>query len=326
MSVFSVKKDGSWVESSQIYKKVNGAWVEKTPDGAIPTLRFLPDGYNQVEYCQSSGEQYIDTGFVPTKNTKVVMQFQLTEPGTSNECIFGVAGQFSFRWYGSGSRFRSNGSNNSNFSTDISATDRHTVEKTATVCTIDDTYSVTNTAGTVSRSFYLCAQNNTNGPSNYAKVNIYSCQIYENDTLVRDFVPCISGNDEVGMYDILNNQFYGNAGSGAFTGGDTVSNVRYQNGGEYVLPTRTVTVTGTGASSYCYLTINGNKVYSARVYHITSGDEIECSINAMSCSVTLNGETVMSKSGTYTYTVASDCSIALSCVGSIVAKIEITTT
>ena len=101
--------------------------------------------------------------------------------------------------------------------------------------------------------------------------------------------------------------------------------VRYQNGGEYVSQTRTVTVTGTGNSNYCYLTINGNKVYSARVYHVTSGDEIECFLDAARSSVILNGETVMSKPGTYTYTVTSDCSIDLNCYGNFIAKIEITT-
>lgn len=324
---FMLKQSGSLVNVSTAYKKVKGAWIKKNaPESAIPTLRGLPDGYTQVEYARSGGTQYIDTGFVPTKNTKVVMQFQLTEPGSSNECIFGVAGQFSFRWYGSGSRFRSNGSDNKDFSTGISAADSHTVEKTATVCTIDSGHSVTNTAGTVSMSLYLCAQDTANGATNYAKVNIYSCQIYENDTLVRGFVPCISGNDDVGLYDLVNNRFYGNAGNGAFTAGDTVSNVRYQNGGEFVQQTRTVTVTGTGNSNSCYITINGNKVYSERVYHITSGDEIECCVNALSCSVKLNGETVMSKSGTYTYTVTSDCSIALSCSSNFIAKIEITTT
>ena len=101
--------------------------------------------------------------------------------------------------------------------------------------------------------------------------------------------------------------------------------VRYQNGGEYVSQTRTVTVTGTGNSNSCYLTINGNKVYSAGVYDIPSGDRVDCFVNARSCMVKLNGETVMSTSGTYTYTVTSDCSIDLSQFSNFIAKIEIIT-
>ena len=101
--------------------------------------------------------------------------------------------------------------------------------------------------------------------------------------------------------------------------------VMYQNGGQYVSQTRTVTVTGKGTSNNCYLTINGNKVYSEGVYHVASGDEIECFLNAASSSVILNGETVMSNPGRYTYTVTSDCSIDLSCYSNFIAKIEITT-
>ena len=101
--------------------------------------------------------------------------------------------------------------------------------------------------------------------------------------------------------------------------------VLYQNGGEYVSQTRTVTVTGTGNSNSCYLTINGNKVYSAEVYDIPIGDRVDCFVNALSGLVELNGETVMSTPGTYTYTVTSDCSINLSQVSNFLAKIEIIT-
>lgn len=176
----------------------------------------LPNGYTPLLYIESSGTQYIDTDYTPNNNTKVVMDFQLTNPNTSNQCIFGVAGQFSFRWYGTNSYFRSNGSDNKNFSTAISSTDRHIVEKTATTCTIDGTYSVTNTAETVSLSLYLCAQHAANSTSNYASVRVYSCQIYDNDTLVRDYIPCFNPSGEIGLYDKVNDIFYSNAGSTEF--------------------------------------------------------------------------------------------------------------
>ena len=43
-------------------------------------------------------------------------------------------------------------------------------------------------------------------------------QIYDNDILVRDFVPCINAEGEYGLYDFVNSQFYGNVGTGSFTG------------------------------------------------------------------------------------------------------------
>ena len=48
-------------------------------------------------------------------------------------------------------------------------------------------------------------------------MKLYSMKIYDNDgNLVRNFVPCRNSYGEVGLYDWVTNQFYGNAGSGEF--------------------------------------------------------------------------------------------------------------
>ena len=38
----------------------------------------LPDGYTKLEYIESSGTQYINTGIVPKTTTRVVVDFSLT--------------------------------------------------------------------------------------------------------------------------------------------------------------------------------------------------------------------------------------------------------
>lgn len=48
-------------------------------------------------------------------------------------------------------------------------------------------------------------------------VELYQCQIYDGDTLVRNFFPCIMG-DEFGLWDSVTQQFYGNEGDGEFSG------------------------------------------------------------------------------------------------------------
>lgn len=182
----------------------------------------LPSGYKRLEYIQSSGSQYIDENFVPDATTKVIMDFQMLSPGTTNECIFGVSGQFSFRWYGTNSAFRSNGANSVNFPSSVSSTARHTVSKETLTCTIDGADSVTNTAGTVTLSLYLFAQHTASGASNYAKVRCYSRQVYKNGALVRDYIPCKTDGEEIGLWDDVNSVFYGNAGTGTFTAGPEV--------------------------------------------------------------------------------------------------------
>ena len=45
-----------------------------------------------------------------------------------------------------------------------------------------------------------------------------------NDVLVREFIPCYRKADSVaGLYDLANNTFYTNAGSGVFVVGPDVS-------------------------------------------------------------------------------------------------------
>ena len=50
-------------------------------------------------------------------------------------------------------------------------------------------------------------------------VRIYSCQLYDNGTLVRDFVPCVNPYGEVGLYDKVTGGFFGNGGSGNLIAG-----------------------------------------------------------------------------------------------------------
>lgn len=96
--------------------------------------------------------------------------------------------------------------------------------------------------------------------------------------------------------------------------------VRYKNGGEYIAPYNTITVTGTGNTSSCYLTINGEKVTTAGSHTVDSGSVVACYISTGyyggSATIVVDGTTVQSSTGTYNYTVNNDCTINLSVTGS----------
>ena len=209
-----------------LYDLVGGKFYGNSGTGVFlagPPKEMLPEGFAQVEYIQSDGSQFFDTGIVPDANTRVVMDFQLMTAGSTNQCLFGVVGQFSFRWYGSGSAFRSNGSNSVNFPTSISATDRHIVDKTAIKTTLDRDFSVTTTAGNCTLPLYLLAQKASSGATNYAKAKLFRCQIFNGDAFARAFVPCKDPTGAVGLYDLVGQKFYGNAGTGSFTAGPVVT-------------------------------------------------------------------------------------------------------
>ena len=57
----------------------------------------LPSGYIELEYIESTGTQYIDTGYIPDSYTTVICDFMMTNPDNTNQAIFVCAGQFSLR-------------------------------------------------------------------------------------------------------------------------------------------------------------------------------------------------------------------------------------
>ena len=55
-----------------------------------------------------------------------------------------------------------------------------------------------------------------------SQIKIYSAKIYQNGSLVRDFIPCKNAAGIIGLWDDVNSVFYQNAGSGVFTAGPEV--------------------------------------------------------------------------------------------------------
>ena len=83
---------------------------------------------------------------------------------------------------------------------------------------------------------------------------------------------------------------------------------------------RTITLSGSGSPSYCYVTINGTKYTSAGTYTVNKGDTIVCGVYGRSSTyygaVTVDGTQVLKVTSmsteTYTYTVTEDVNISLS--------------
>jgi hypothetical protein len=67
---------------------------------------------------------------------------------------------------------------------------------------------------------------NGNPPGNYEKLKgkVFYCKIYENNILVRNFIPAKRDSDNaIGMYDLVNNVFYTNSGTGTFVTGNIIT-------------------------------------------------------------------------------------------------------
>lgn len=199
----------------------------KVPHQAQKT-NHLPEGYTELEYIESTGTQYIDTGFKPNQDTRVVMDTEVLVR-KAQMAFFGSRVSTSSKRYefitnsSSGDSFYSPYNNSAQTVISL-ANNRVYIDKNKNITYVDGVPVVTATYATfqTTHNLYLCAINN-NGTSGYvSSVRIYSCQIYDNGTLVRDFVPCTNASGTVGLYDMVNGIFYGNAGTGAFTAGAEV--------------------------------------------------------------------------------------------------------
>lgn len=50
-------------------------------------------------------------------------------------------------------------------------------------------------------------------------MKLYAMKIYHAGVLQRDFIPCRTQEGEIGLYDLVEGQFYANSGTGAFIPG-----------------------------------------------------------------------------------------------------------
>lgn len=194
--------------------------------GEVNTAR-LPKQYQEVEWIGVSGTQYIDTGIIPAVGTTIEMELAFTA---------------------SASTYQLNGSGPDAPHMGISGTGYwHALSTSGVPCVMNQKYALQLVCATKS-TFYVngavaisnisftfhssgteynfCigiwskAQPTAN---NCLYEKIYSTKITHNGSLVRDLVPCYRKADgAIGLYDIVNDGFYGNAGTGTFTKGADV--------------------------------------------------------------------------------------------------------
>lgn len=198
----------------------------------------LPTGYTELEYIQSSGTQYIDTGYrAISENYRIKCNIYFdrivnnTVPfggGASTDIISALlrdnVSSSEVRFYvGSG---RISGTN-----VEVSVGVNYELECWANngnfTVILNGASCSGNYSGTVNKDYTLAlfANNVSGNASAFSSVRISKFQIYDNDVLVRDFVPCKNSSGTAGLYDTVNSVFYKNSGSGSFIEGAEASRV-----------------------------------------------------------------------------------------------------
>ena len=200
----------------------------------------IPREYQKVQYIESDGNQYINTGYVPTSGTRLYIKASSHEVA-SHTALFGCRASdytnplLSFIELTMNNdtnliRLDAGGITGNNGSTGV-----HWVKDEPFTIDVDlyhkkvlvngnviSKYNSMSYPSSCNVSIGVFAVHHGNTYIYPLAGRVYGCTIYNQDTAVRDLVPCYRKNDGViGFYDTIGKTFYTNIGSGTFAkGGD----------------------------------------------------------------------------------------------------------
>lgn len=191
----------------------------------------VPDGYTALGYIKGTGTQYIDTGFYPNNDSTIEVDgFYDAVADSSSQSAFGSRnGNDSHFW--EYMRNTNNtmaayyGTNDAGRLNDVYGTERsvHKIDKNVYMAG-DSSHTFTYQSFSIPYTAFLFATNNRGAAMYPARYTMYYAKVYDNGSLIRDFVPARRESDSiVGMYDVVNNVFYTNSGTGSFVAGPDIA-------------------------------------------------------------------------------------------------------
>ncbi len=222
-------------------------------------------GYTRIEYLESTGKQFINTGFVHNStNIRGEIRLGTTNDITANVNILGnqvssPKGGYSVGWAPSAFKVwvekigsRLNGPTHT-----LAAGSIHdiTYELTANkrYLTYDGTtVEGTHTGGIVTTNPIHLFDNGVQQMTQNFKGRVYYIKIYEDGILVHNFLPVKrNADDVVGIYDTVQGRFFTNDGTGNFTYSDTVPDICVDVGPGYYAVQSPVNFGSTGPRTAC---------------------------------------------------------------------------
>lgn len=191
----------------------------------------LPDGYSRLEWIESSGAQYVETGYSPSSTDKVTVRFQFLEPTYADyQALFCArkSGKQTFSCMVlKASKLRLDYNDGTCFTTgeQIQRTDHLLViDGKNQLYTLDGSQlsatakSVDFTVGSAFNLF--CSEAKTL----LGKFRLYYFRVEDEEGNVKvDLRPCRNSDGTIGLYDFAEGRvgFYGNSGTGEFVGSGT---------------------------------------------------------------------------------------------------------
>ena len=200
----------------------------------------LPSEYQEVEYLNSTGTKYIDTGVSGNANLSFDVQYSwnvIPNDGTYAYIIgsYNAEAQSTVRilQYGSSTTYFNTYSKAGGGSGVYNGTRSVNVIYTEHLSAVsNNSFTYTTNGVTKSRAFvagteftgniYIFSSTKTTAKSN---IKLYYLKIYSSGTLIHNFVPCyLKTGGTMGLYDTVGGSFYTNTGPGTFYVGSDVDN------------------------------------------------------------------------------------------------------
>lgn len=219
------------------FRKENLQIVQLHRYDDIKTIPFswkrLPDEYQEVEYIESDGGQYIYTDIQGKSGIECSAKVMWLSGNDTS--IFGARKSDSNRimlihqypskkWtlgYGSSYTGISNITYNTPYNVEAKTAvgEQYLKVDGVTVYEASDSNEYNND---FNMAIFACSYS-SNDFRLFASARVYNLCVKNNDTLLGNFIPCYHKSDnEIGMYDTVSQTFYTNQGTGTFTKGDDV--------------------------------------------------------------------------------------------------------
>lgn len=185
--------------------------------GEEPSPSRLPKGYTELEWIASSGTQHINTqvSALGTWN----FDAQATAINNTSKILINKSANGG-QWFGGLNNNKWGSAVTSGGYTSVDCTTKASIVVTYGSSTISGTVnneSFTRSRNTDNNNYYLFATSNGQYP---ISAKLWEITLKSGETLLFDGVPCRNSNNEVGLYDLVNERFLGNSGSGSLIGSD----------------------------------------------------------------------------------------------------------
>lgn len=203
------------------------------------SLNDIPKGYTKLEYIEATGAQYINTGYCANNNTRVQMKVALTKLDTSSTLFCSRENErvnsFELHYFGNWIFAARYGTQDNEEDTRLRDFGKPTLDEPILVDFNKNVVSMNNITKTLTTqtftapcTMYLFASYNTSAGVltymyTYSYAKLYSCSIYDNGTLIRNYVPCQNSLGAVGLYDTVMEEFVTSGSTTSFVAGPVVS-------------------------------------------------------------------------------------------------------